>query len=268
MFSQIDSKAACGALCMLLPASFAYGHGGGGDIALTVTNGQVDIGFAVLDDNDITQEEFFPDDNVFQAVFTPLPTSAFYQWEIGSSEPGFDADENQLPVGEEVTFNVESIRYWDGEGPVSFSPAPGVTAGYQYFGTYAADASGFHEHPMFGLDGPVVDGVYLTEMTVSVNTLLDSESFYLVGLVDQVLTDIYDAEPTVAEQVAAAANAAETLGELTRNYLADPLAGAPMLEGVDFTYYAEAIQFAEAIPEPSSAAMLAATLALAAWRRR
>ena len=269
MFKQLELKAACGALCLLVCVSSALGHGGGGDIALTVTDDQVDIGFATLDDFDVTQTFFDPDDNVFQAVFTPLPSSPFYQWEIGSSEPGFDADEGQLPIGEEVTFNVKSVRYWDGVGPVSFSPAPGIDAGYQYVGTYAADDDGFHEHPMFGLGGPVVDGVYLTEMSVSVNTLLDSESFYLVGLVDEVLTSIYDnSGPELIDQITAATNAAESLGEATRDYLADPSSAAPMLGGVDFTYYAEAIRHVEAIPEPSSAALLVVAVALAARRRR
>lgn len=271
MFANPSLRAACGCFYAAVTASIAFGHGGGGDIALFTTDGQVDIGFAVLDDDDINQVDFNPDDHVFQAVFTPLPPSALlYPWEIGADEPGFDANERDLPGNAEVSFNVLSIRYWDGEGEVSFSPATGVTGGYSHPDPYFTDAmGGFHEHPFFGFsdvtdDGqPIADGVYLTEMTVSVTGLLDSESFYLVGLIDEEVNSIYD-----AQGLEAATDAAAGLGEAAQAFMDDPLSGAPTLGGVDFTYYADAIQYAEAIPEPASAAMLAAVLTLAAWRRR
>ena len=271
MVASYYTKAVCSFFCAALTTSGAFGHGGGGDIALFMTDGQVDIGFAVLDDDDITQVEFDPNDHVFQAVFTPLPPSALlYPWEIGADEPGFDSNEFDLPGNAEVSFNVLSISYWDGDGEVSFSPASGVTGGYFHPDPYFTDSQGgFHEHPFFGFsdltdDGqPIPDGVYLTEMTVSVTGLLDSESFYLVGLIDEEVNSIYD-----AEGLEAATNAAAGLGEATQAYMDDPLSGAPTLGGGDFTYYADAIRYAEAIPEPASAAMLAATVTFAVWRRR
>lgn len=270
MFYQHQLQAACGFVCVTLLTCSALGHGGGGDIALFETNGQADIGFAVLDDDDITQVEFNADDNVFQAIFTPLPAAPLlYLWEIGADEPGFDANEKALPDGAEISFNVKSIRYWDGVGAVKFSPIASVEGGYFPQSYNAESDGGFHEHPFFGFsdltdDGqPIPKGVYLTEMTVSVEGLLDSESFYLVGLIDEAVNSIYEAEGLLA-----ATDAAANLGAATRAYLDDPSAGVPTLNGVEFTYYADAIQFAEAIPEPSSAAILATMLVCAVWRRR
>ena len=270
MSTHFAFKAACGVFCLLLSVSVALGHGGGGDIAIFETDGQVDIGFAVLDDDDVTQVEFDADDNVFQAVFTPLPAApALYPWAIGADEPGFDANEEELPPGAEITFNVKSIRYWDGAGDVRFTPVSSVAGGYSPQPWDAELDGGFHAHPFFGFsdltdDGqPIADGVYLTEMTVSVVGLRESDSFYLVGLIDEAVKAIYD-----AEGLEAATDAAAALGEATQAYMDDPSAGAPMLGGVDFTFYADAIQRAEAIPEPTALATFATMLVFAVWRRR
>lgn len=270
MFSCSNFKTFCAVIGVTALGTQALGHGGGGDIALFETNGQVDIGFAVLDDNDINQVSFDPTDRVFQAVFTPLPASPLlYPWAIGADEPGFDANEGELPAGAEVSFNVESIRYWDGVGTVSFAPITTIEGGYSPQPWNADLNGGFHAHPFFGFSDlttgsePIADGVYLTELTVSVEGLLDSESFYLVGLIDEAVTAIYDAEGFDAATAAAA-----SLGEATQAYMDDPQAGAPMLGSVDFTYYADAIQYVESIPEPSSAALLAAMLSLTGYRRR
>ncbi len=270
MLAHTNLKAICGFVCITFLSSYALGHGGGGDIAIFETDGQVDVGFAVLDDDDITQIDFDPNDNVFQAVFTPLPVSPLaYPWEIGADEPGFDANEGALPDDAEITFNVESIRYWDGEGAVNFSPVSSVEGGYFPQAYNAESDGGFHEHPFFGFsdltddDEPIADGIYLTELTVSVEGLRKSNSFYLVGLIDEEVNSIYETEGLLAATEAAAA-----LGEATQAYMDDPSVGAPMLGDVNFAYYAEAIQYAEAIPEPTAAATLAAMLVLAAWRRR
>ncbi|MEQ8847341.1 PEP-CTERM sorting domain-containing protein [Botrimarina sp.] len=252
--------------CLLAPASAALGHGGGGDIAVFETDGQVDVGFAILDDDDIEQVAFDPTDKVFQAVLTPLVGSpAFIPWDVGSSEPGYDANETDLPAEAEIRWNTVAISHWDGAGQVAFAPTTAVEGGYAPQPNLTDSLGGFHAHPTFGLsdltdDGaPIADGVYLVELTASVTGLADSDPFYLVTLVDNLVSS--QADPVAA---------AEALGEATRNFIDDPAAGAPELGGKDFSFYADAIGYAESlvIPEPGTALLAAAALAAAAARRR
>lgn len=270
MFASSNFKAVCGFACVALAACHALGHGGGGDIAVFETAGQVDVGFAVLDDNDIEQVAFDPNDRVFQAILTPLAGAPpFIPWDFGSSEPGFDANEGDLPAEAEIGWNVLSIQHWDGVGELAFSPATGVEGGYAPQPDLTDTLGGFHAHPTFGLSDltddllPLPDGVYLTELSVSVTGLADSDPFYLVALVDGVV----NAQP---DPVAAA----ESLGEAVRDFLdpqtIDPGFGAPTLGGKNFGFYAEAIQYAESlvIPEPGAAALLLTALGFASTRSR
>lgn len=260
---------ACGAagvyaLAVAVPAS---GHGGGGDIAVFETNGKVDVGFAILDDNDIEQIAFDPNDRVFQAVLTTV-TPPFAPWmDYSSSEPGYDANEGDLPGDVEFQWNLLSVTHWDGVGSPSFAPVPSIQAGYSPNPwTEPTDSQGgFHAHSNFGLGdssagSTLPDGVYLAELTLSVETLQDSDPFYLVALVDQLVNSQADDDAIVA--------AAEELGQLTRDYLDNPAAGEPEFGGKNFKFYADAIQHAESlvVPEPSTAWL--ALVCLGVFRRR
>ena len=255
-------------LLFFTTATNSLAHGGGGDIAVYETNGKVDVGFAVLDDQDIKQISFDPNDRVFQAVLTTV-TPPFAPWmDFSSSEPGFDANEGDLPIDAEIEWNVLSISYWDGSGTPTFTPVASLQAGYSPNPwTEPTDSlGGFHAHPSFGLGdlgtgSTLPDGVYLAELTISVETLDDSDPFYLVTLIDSVINSQADDDAIVA--------AAEEVGQLTRDYLNDPLVGEPIFAGENFAFYAEAIQHVEAlaIPEPSSAWLLLFGLVALARRR-
>lgn len=230
------------------PIHSAQGHGGGGDIALYDAGSKVGVGFAVLDDNDINQTFFDPDDVVHQSIFLPQPEIPPF-FAFGSTEPGFDADEFSLTPDTPVMANTLSLRYWDGMNSVSFTDATDVTAGYSPLpvGT-TDDDGGFHAHPTLGLGSAlarsdVADGVYVIGLEVSVAGMATSDPFYVVSLVDEVINDAFDPE-----------GAAEDLGQLIRDYQEDPQpANEPIYGGKNFTFYADAVAAVEAqVPEPSS----------------
>lgn len=256
----------CAFVCMSLIAPLAYGHGGGGDIAVFETNNQVDVGFAVLDDNDINQISFDPNDSVFQAILTESQaTSGPFAGLMLSSEPGYDANEGDLPGNANVTWNVLSLTYWDGSGTPTFTPAVGVDARY-IPGTWnvpTGPQGGFHAHTDFALEetisGGRQDGVYVAELSISVDTLADSDSFFLVTLIDSDINATADPVTT-----------AENLGAAVRQYLEDPSGGEPMLGLRSFAFYADAIAAIEAsvVPEPTAASLLMAGLLALGYRRR
>ena len=238
-----------------LAHSPAFGHGGGGDIALFTTDGQVDIGFAVLDDNDIDQVFFDPDDRVFSSVLVP---QVLFGFSMGSTEPGFDADEGLLPEDASVNVTTTSVRYWDGFGDVVFTEPMNVSARYEPSAMQTDSLGGFHAHPLFGLAGDVDDGVYLTELSVGATGLGVSESFYLVSLVDGIIANHSDPE-----------SAGEELGQVVRDYLADP-AQSPTFGGKDFSYYGDAVRHVETqvVPEPSGLSLVVlSVLTLMGMRR-
>ena len=224
-----------------------FAHGGGGDIAVFSDGSQVAVGFAVLDGDDDIQLEFDPNDKVFHAILLPQPAIPGLP-DVGSSEPGYDGNENELPPNAPLTVNVQSLMYWNGAGPVSFSPAGGVSPSYTPNTANVLPDGGFHAHLIFGLTDttvdalPLPDGVYLAELTASVQGMTESDPYYLVTLVDQLVTSSSTPEDD-----------AEAIGELVRAYMEDPLgAPAPIYGGKDFTFYANAIGSVEAIPEPMS----------------
>jgi hypothetical protein len=250
-------------LCGANACPQAAGHGGGGDIAVFSADGQVDVGFAVLDDFDIEQVSFDPLDSVFQAILVPQPP--FMPFELGSAEPGYDANEGELPPGANVVVNVLAVDYWNGVGPVAFAPATGVAGAYEPASTLTDELGGFHKHYTFGLRdltadaAPIADGVYLAALSVSVDGLADSDPFYLVALVDQHINGSADPEGD-----------AEALGEAVIAYLEDPATGAPVYGGQNYAFYAEAIAYVErlaAVPEPATAGVALWGVALAALRR-
>jgi hypothetical protein len=250
-------------VAVALTSSSALAHGSGGDLAVFSTGNKVDVGFALLDDMDINQVFFDPNDSVFQAVLAPL--APFIPFDLGAPEPGWDANEGELPAFSTITPMVMSLQYWNGVGPVSFAPASGVSAGFYETSVVANAGGGFHKHFIFGLDDltadgqPIADGVYLAQLKASVTGLEDSDPFYEVVLVDQLVTTAADPE-----------GAAEALGLAVFDYLAAPqTTPAPSFGGKDFMFFANGIRHAESlVPEPSAIVLLAFAAAGAAGRRR
>ena len=255
------------AMCLCLGlisclSSHAYGHGAGGDIALFSTNGQVDVGFAILDSNDDIQLVFDPDEDVFFNVLLPSTPTPFVPWQFASDEPGFDADNGTLPAGAEISFNLLDLWYWDPttSSSVSLSPAgSSISAGVAPQGESVFGNGGFHDHPFYGINstsGVPADGIYVGKLTVSVDGLDDSDPYYMVSVVTDVVTGLGNPGDQVTT--------AEEIGELVRNYLDDPgTYPAPMHSGTDFTYFADAVTHVRAlaaIPEPSSAVLLTVLL--------
>lgn len=241
----------CLAIAAIVPCEL-FAHGGGGDIAVFTSGGRAEVAFTVLDDDDIEQIEFDPSIRVFSSILLPQPPIPGLP-DVGSSEPGYDANEGDLPANSLLTVSILSLDFWDGVGGVNFATASGVAPSYTPATANIAADGGFHAHPLFGLTDttpdamPIPNGVYLATLSLSVTGLNDSHPFHLVTLVDDLITN--DADPE---------DAAETLGELIRVYLNDPLnAPAPIFGGKDFTFYANAIRSVQAVPEPSTVALLA-----------
>ncbi len=273
-YSTIGRKAFLKILLTILFSCFvtgtiAWGHGAGGDIALFSTNGQVDVGFAILDEDDDQQVFFSPNENVFSLVLLPLTPNPVIPWQFGSSEPGFDADDSSLPPEADIVYNLQELSFWDGQqnGSVQFSPATGINGGVAPNPEKSFASGGFHSHPLFGVTDPsgtAADGVYVGKLTVSVEGLTDSDPYYMVALVTESVTNL----GTVDEQVAAA----EAIGEMARLYADDPTRNpAPIYGGVDFTFFANALGEVrtQAIPEPTSIALATVLLvAVAGGNRR
>lgn len=253
-------------LFTLLPV-VVWAHGGGGDIALFSTNGQADVGFAILDDNDEEHLVFDPTESVFLSVLLPQAPNPIVPWEFGSPEPGFDANEGALPGSAAIRVNLLELLYWDGTGPVAFAPAVGINGGVAPQPMQSFPDGGFHSHPLFGVENPTgdaPDGVYVGKLTLSVDGLADSEPYYMVSLVSSQVSSIVDEDERV--------EAAEAIGEIVRRYVEDPLGSAPpIFNGVDYTYYADAISYVRgiAVPEPASVATVALLMAACLlWRVR
>jgi hypothetical protein len=237
-------------------------HGAGGDIGLwsfAVPGGQkIDIGFAELDDDDIHHIFFDRSDEVFNNILLPRTPTAVppIPWTLGTQEPGLDANEGELAPVQPLTLNVQQLTYWDGSGAVNFGPLPaGLSGGYAPQPSLTFADGGHHSHPIVGImGGGTPNGVYLFKVTAHINTMIDSDPYYKVSLVD---TALYTGDNDQN------AENAEALGELVRAYLADPANNpAPVFMGKDYTYYANAIAYAETlpIPEPGTFALLALAL--------
>jgi hypothetical protein len=251
-------------------SSVALAHGAGGDIGLwstTLPGGEkIDVGFAELDDDDIHHIFVDKEDHVFNHILLPRTPSAIppIPWNYGTSEPGLDADEGELAPVQPLTMNVQQRQYWNGSGAVNFGSIPaGLNSGWAPQPTQTFADGGHHSHMVFGITGGgTPDGVYLTEVTTHINTMIDSDPFLMVSLVDQVL---YTGD---ADQNA---DNAEALGELVRTYLADPVNNPePVFLGKNFKFYADAIAYAEsvAVPEPGVFGLAAIALLGTAARRR
>lgn len=270
--SRLSNLAFLLLFALTLTAASSYGHGGGGDIAVFqhATLPKVDIGFAVLDDNDDQQEFFDPSVSVFQAVLIPHePSSGVLgvPYTFATQEPGFDANEGALPANRNLYANVLDLWYWSGSGEVDFQPASsmGVSAGYAPMPQDTDTDGGHHSHPYFGIvGGGTPNGIYLAKATVSIDTLQESDPFYLVTLKDDSLytgDEDMDAENGVA------------VGQAVRDYLAGTLTEPPSFQGTDYTYYADAVVFAQTlpVPEPTTGLLMTAMMGAAVFsysRRR
>jgi hypothetical protein len=228
-----------------------FGHGSGGDIAVYSDGSQVAVGFAILDDDDIIQLVFDPNDKVFNSILLPQPPIPGLP-DVGSAEPGYDGNENELTPNAPLTVNIQSLMYWNGAGPVSFAPASGVSPSYTPNMANVSPDGGFHAHLIFGLTDttadalPLPDGVYLAELTATVPGLTESDPYYLVALVDQIVSSSTTPEDD-----------AEAIGELVRAYMEDPAdAPAPIFGGKSFAFYGDAIRSVE-IPEPATCILAA-----------
>jgi hypothetical protein len=246
----------------------AWAHGAGGDIALFSTGGQADVGFAILDDDDIEQVVFDPNVNVFMSVLLPQSPNPIVPWEFGSPEPGLDSNEGTLPASAEIRINLLELLYWDGTGPVAFAPAVGINGGFAPQPMQSFPDGGFHSHPLFGVENPTgvaPSGVYVGKFTVSVTGLTDSDPFYMVSLVADGVNGLADEEDRI--------EAAEMIGEMVRLFADDPLGNPdPVFGGVDYTYFANAVSAVRtmaAVPEPGSLVIVGImTVAAFACRRR
>jgi hypothetical protein len=246
-------------------------HGAGGDIGLwsitTPLGEKVDVGFAELDDDDIHHIFFDRRDEVFNNILLPRTPSGPppIPWTMGTQEPGLDANEGELEPTKPLTIVMQELTYWDGSGALNFGPAPaGLSGGYAPQPSLTFADGGHHSHPVHGIvGGGTPDGVYLTKAIVHIDSMIDSDPYYVVSLVEQ---DLYTGDNDEN------ADNAEALGELVRAYLADPVNNPePVFGGKNYKFYADAIAYAETlpVPEPGTLCLLGiALLGACSVRRR
>lgn len=258
-------------------ASSALGHS---DVLVRRDGTKVQIGSAAELDED---PEFDLETRVFEGVFIKPGTP--FDFTFTREEPGFFSGESApgfptpttpglpLPTNADVTlsfspFNLggpaDTTFYWDGTGAVDFQPLslaqPLVSdeidpAQFTNTGPSAA----FDTHPDFGIDGPALDGVYLSRYVLDVAGLETSDPFFIVWLAESDFVTEVDPDDTVptAEAFEEALEAFED-GDATDIIVA----------GENYNFYEEAVEFAAAIPEPNSVALAMIGLVAAARRRR
>lgn len=242
------------------------------DILLRSIGGKVVVGAA----EDLSGEEGGPfyhlDEKVFEGVFlnpaTPTPP---FGYDFERTEPGFFSapglpEGDDLPANAGIALSLSSFSigaandvayYWDGSGEVDFQPLsaaqPGVSFAFGPTPFAATDGNGaVDDHPLFGLTGGAADGVYLVSPVVSVTGLVDSDPFYMVWLASSVLVD-----DETAEELEGALELYEEGGP------------EPIVGGVNFAYFEQAVDFVGSIPEPSTALLaVLATVVVGVTRRR
>ncbi|TWT97854.1 hypothetical protein Pla108_20070 [Botrimarina colliarenosi] len=259
-------------LTMLTATSVHAQHA---DILLRSDGVKALVGGAV----DLGAEEGGPffnlDARVFEGVFiNPAAPTPPFGYDFERDEPGFYSDTTvpvgqNLPAGAGVSLMLDPFSlgagtdttfYWDGSGAVDFQPLTTTQSGVAF--TFApmapapfatVDGTSFlDDHPLFGLSGGAADGVYLARMRLVVDGLEPSDPFYIAWLASSVLVD----EET-AEQLEGALEAYEQGGP------------EPIVGGVNFAFFEEAVDFANGIPEPSTALLATSACgALLARRKR
>lgn len=268
---NLASTRLLGFAAAVLPAA-ALAHS---DVLVRSDGGSVVIGAA----EDLDMEEGGPffdlDTDVFEGVLInpDMPTSPF-DYDFERDEPGFYSDPSvpvgqNLPMGADVALTLRTFTlpsgtdntfYWDGADEVDFQPLSVAQPSAAF--TFAPmspepfamvdDSAFLDDHPLFGLTGGAADGVYLTKMQVEVESLDPSDGFYMVWLANSVLTS-----EGLAEELEEALELYEEGGP------------APVVGGVDFSFFEEAVEYVDQIPEPSTLLLaLTAAVGLAAVRRR
>ncbi|MEQ8847809.1 hypothetical protein [Botrimarina sp.] len=249
----------------------AYAHS---DVLVRSDGARVLIGAASDLDGEEGGPEFDLTTRVFEGVLlNPAAPTPPFGFDFERDEPGFYSQPG-LAVGQDlpasaglalalepltISSGTDSVFYWDGAGEVAFEPLstaqPGVDFTFQPMAPApfaTTDALGaVDDHPLFGLTGGAADGVYLTQVRLAVDGLAPSEPFLMVWLASSVITT-----EELAESLEESLEAFEEGGP------------APIVAGVDFTFFEEAVEFAEGIPEPSAAVLAAFALAAAARRAR
>ena len=242
------SISAVGVGLAIASANAVHAHG---DVWLStdVVNDKLAVG--VVDEAGTT---FTPGERVFEGILTPdlLPFSSF---EFSAQDPGFRSAAGELPPSQAISLTVTSLSVWNGSG---LDPVADVDFDFDLSGGFSSEADGsVHEHPLLGLASltanPVPDGAYVASMRASAAGLGDSDEFYFVLLKDDLIMDEDDLE------------ALEALLEDYEN--GGP---APVFGGKDFSFFEEAVEFVESVPEPNGLALagFAAVIGVFVRRRR
>lgn len=244
------------------------------DVLLRSDGAKVVIGGAVDLDMEVGGPFFNLDTLHFEGVFiNPAAPTPPFGYDFERTEPGFFSAAS-VPVGQTLPPNADvSLRltpfslssgtdvafYWDGQGEVDFQPLSTAQPGVDF--TFAprapapfaaTDGSSFlDDHPLFGLTGGAADGVYLVSPSAAVAGLEESDPFFMVWLASSVLVD-----EDIAEELEEALELFEAGG-------AEPIVG-----GVNFAFFEEAVEFAETIPEPSAVTGALLALAISGLARR
>jgi hypothetical protein len=249
---NIISRSRSISLCLLaltLPGVFAarlYGHG---DVWAYTDTAQDRLAIGLVDELTYT-----PGERVFESILAPegLPFSPF---DFSASEPGFRAQAGDLPASQAISLTVNSLQVWNGS---DLDPVVDVDFSFDLSGGFNSSADGsLHEHVLLGLASltatPVPDGVYVASVRAGTAGLGDSDAFFMVLLKDDLITSENDVEE---------------LEELLEAF--EGGGAAPMFGGKDFSFFEDAVEFVESVPEPSAASLagLASLLGAVVIRQR
>jgi hypothetical protein len=216
--------------CFALGPRTVFGHG---DVWLYADTPANTLAVGVVDE---TATVYTPDERVFVSILTPdgLPFSPF---DFSSTEPGFRAAAGDLPASQPISLTVDWLKVWNGAG---LDPVSDASFSFDLSGGFGSAANGsLHEHALFGLTAasasPVADGVYVASIRAATGLASEDD----------------------AEELAELLEAFEEGGP------------APVFAGKDFSFFEEAVEFVEAIPEPSGLGLAAVgAIFLSASRRR